>query len=259
MEKEKDQRAPTVTRKNKYRGPIIALTTTLLLAMATLGGAKALDKESIGITPADISAYEELISIKPIITDTISFETSLYESETTTINPPLSTEDIATPEENEDYAFIEYKDRSDSQKLHKAADLYWDTIEKYATMYGLDPELVLALATQERGVHSSQMDPGGATGLMQIQNSVWVNNNIKAYNFETQSYKTIKVTKEKLADCSTNIEMGCMILQNMIYAKDCNILAGLLSYNMGGGSVNKIINKYSEVSGISRQEILQKP
>lgn len=35
-------------------------------------------------------------------------------------------------------------------------------------MYGVDPALVLAVATQERGIHSSVTDTGGATGLMQI-------------------------------------------------------------------------------------------
>ena len=179
-------------------------------------------------------------TIEQIITSIPQFETA----------PPI------TEEYKDEYAIINYSDRSYSEKLETARALYGDIINKYATTYGLDPELVLALATQERGIHSNKKDPGGATGLMQIQNSVWVGHDLTAYNFNTESYETIKITKEKIEDCETNIKIGCMILQDMIRAKDYNIVAGLLSYNMGGYSVDKILARYQNVSGISRAQVL---
>ena len=90
----------------------------------------------------------------------------------------------------------------------------------------------------------------------QIQNGIWLDNEITAYNFNTNSYETVKVTKSKIENVDTNIKIGCMILQDMIHNKDYNILAGVLSYNMGGANVNKILKKHSEESGISRTDIL---
>lgn len=246
VEEQQKKHAPKVNRTNKYKGAIVAASTILFVSLvcATLSGAKS-PPEDIETPTISVSSSISDVSIepnKPILTSTTIFES------------PSTEEEIIPPEEN--YTFLEYEDRSDEDKLHNAADLYWDAIEKYANMYGLDPELVLALATQERGTHSSKMDDGGATGLMQIQNGIWIGNEITAYNFETESYETVKVTESKIQNCETNIKIGCMILQDMIHDKDYNILAGVLSYNMGGYNVNKIIKEYSEETGLSRSQIL---
>lgn len=240
-----EERASRVTRTNKYRGPLVFVTMLLVLAFAStiMSGATMAPKDTKAEAKTESSYHYNIDQEKqntPIITNTKTFESSTIE------------EDMETP----NYAFLEYEDRSDEEKLHTASSLYFDKIEKYADMYGLDPELVLALATQERGVHSSKTDSGGATGLMQIQNGVWLDNEITAYNFNTNSYETVKVTKSKIENIDSNIKIGCMILQDMIHDKDYNILAGVLSYNMGGVNVNKIIKKHSETSGLSREDIL---
>ncbi len=240
-----EERASKVTRTNKYRGPLVFVTTLLVLAFASaiMSGA-TMAPEAANIPNKPASSYSETYD-KDSQNSTISTDVPIYENATIE-------DDIDIPE----YTFLEYEDRSDEEKLHTASSLYFDKIEKYANMYGLDPELVLALATQERGVHSSQMDSGGATGLMQIQNGIWLDNEITAYNFNTDSYETVKVTKSKIENVDSNIKIGCMILQDMIHDKDYNILAGVLSYNMGGTNVNKIIKKHSETSGLSREDIL---
>ena len=130
-------------------------------------------------------------------------------------------------------------------------------MEDINNMYGLDPQLVLALATQERGVHSTTMDSGGATGLMQIQNSIWIGEKITAYNFITEKYETTTVTKEMVQSLDGNIELGCKILQNYISGKDYNIALGVASYNMGPTNITKVVNAYSEATGISREDILK--
>lgn len=242
---QKEERSSKVTRTNKYRGPLVFVTTLLVLAFASaiMSGA-AIAPEAAQTTGKPTSSYSETYN-KDSNNPTISTDVPIYEKATIE-------DDIEKP----DYAFLEYEDRSDEEKLHTASSLYFDKIEKYANMYGLDPELVLALATQERGIHSTETDRGGATGLMQIQNGIWLDNEITAYNFETQSYETVKVTKSKIENLDSNIKIGCMILQDMIHDKDYNILAGVLSYNMGGSNVNKIIKKHSETSGLSRDDIL---
>jgi len=244
-----EERAPTVTRQNKYRGPILLTATALLIiaVSSTMMGHTTFPEDIEEQSSYSITLQQDQPSIIPaehnnVVVDTLAFKTSQIEN-----NQPAT---------EENYAFLYYNDRSSDDKHHTAAQLYWDTIEKYANMYGLDPELVLALATQERGVHSSVMDAGGATGLMQIQNSVWLGFSITAYNFENQAYETTQVTKDKIEDCDTNIKIGCMILQDTIRAKDYNILAGVLSYNMGGSNVNKILKKHAETNGLSYDEII---
>lgn len=240
---QKEERASKVTRKNKYRGPLVFVTTLLVLAFASaiMSGA-TMAPEAAQNSGKPASSYSENYDKESKSPD-ISTDVPIFEA-------PIIEDDI--PE----YTFLEYEDRSDEEKLHTASTLYFDKIEKYADMYGLDPELVLALATQERGIHSSEKDAGGATGLMQIQNGIWLDNEVTAYNFNTNSYETVKVTKSKIENVDTNIKIGCMILQDMIHDKDYNILAGVLSYNMGGTNVNKILKKHSEETGISRADIL---
>jgi hypothetical protein len=101
------------------------------------------------------------------------------------------------------------------------------------------------------------MDPGGATGLMQIQNSVWVGNDVSAYNFETGKVETLRVTEDRIQDVSYNIRIGCMILQNTMEYMKYNTLAGIQCYNMGYGNMMKILNACSKDTGRSVDEILK--
>ena len=119
--------------------------------------------------------------------------------------------------------------------------------------------MVTAVATQERGVHSSVMDKGGATGLMQIQNSVWVGHEVSAYNFDTGKKERFEVTNEMLGNVETNIKIGCMILQNAMEYMNYNVLAGIQCYNMGYGNMNKILTECAMKNGTTKQAILNDP
>ena len=151
---------------------------------------------------------------------------------------------------------LDYEDRSNTDKAIIAKEKYGDIIDKYAQSYGLDSRLVLAIATQERGVHSDQMDPGGATGLMQIQNAVWVDNEISAYNFELGKEESFIVKKDMLSDVDKNIQIGCMALQNNMQYMNYNIIAAIQCYNMGYGNMIKILDAYAKDKGITREEVL---
>lgn len=155
------------------------------------------------------------------------------------------------------YNMLGIKDETDTTKAEKTKDLYYDIIEKYANMYGLDPSIMLAIATQERGVHSNEVDSGGAIGLMQVQVSVWNGNDIKVYNYETESYETIHITLDKLRDINFNIKVGCAIYQNYLNQMQGNKIAAIQTYNMGPGSVNKIINSYCYATGKTKDEVLK--
>ena len=146
--------------------------------------------------------------------------------------------------------YIDYDDRSETTKA-KNAHKYEDVIDKYADMYGLDGKLMLALATQERGEHGTVMDAGGATGLMQIQNSVWRNASLTAYNFDTNSWEKIVVDESKLSDLNYNVKVGCMIFQNYLNHNDCNVLQTIQSYNMGVNAVGRVVDQYAKDNNIS--------
>lgn len=151
---------------------------------------------------------------------------------------------------------ISYDDKSNTEKAVVTKKYYGDLIKKYSKQYGLDPKIVTAIATQERGIHSSVKDPGGAIGLMQIQIGAWRGLNLSAYNYETKRLETITVDEEKIDDINYNIKVGCMIFQNNIKEMKNNILAAIQCYNLGCTNMNKILDEYSKDTGRSKDAIL---
>lgn len=147
--------------------------------------------------------------------------------------------------------------RSNDEKAIKAKELYYGKIQKYSNKYGLDPDIVCAIATQERGIHSSIKDNGGAIGLMQIQVSVWHDKTIEVFDYEENKMKTIYITEEKLKDIDFNIEVGCAVFQDCLNHMKGNVIAALQSYNTGPYAVDDIIKKYCDVSGKTKLQILE--
>ena len=148
---------------------------------------------------------------------------------------------------------------SDSEKLEYVKEHYGDIIDKYANTYGLDSNLITAIATQERGKHSDVVDSGGAIGLMQIQVGVWDGHYVTAYNYDTGKEETVEISLEKLKDVNFNIKIGCMIFQSYLKEMDDNVIAAIQSYNMGTGSVKKIIVTYATASGKTYDAIISNP
>ena len=233
-----------VTRKNKHVGlKIVAAGLTLLYIGAVIAS-------NIPENKNDNIPYTETTSYTEFIETTGPTDSILEKSDLTFVQDIVDIEDdcINIP--------ITYEDNSQTEKARIAKAYYYSTIEKYAKRYGLDPKLVMGIATQERGIHSETMDSGGATGLMQIQNSVWVGKELTAYNYEEGKYDTVKITKEDLSDVFKNIRYGCMIFQNCIKQMDSNMIAAIQCYNMGYGNMMKIFNSYSCECGKSIEEIL---
>lgn len=266
-----------VKRKNKYSNKRIA---ALGLALIVIGGcaftqkvqSKASDnKKSTSITYLNTTNDTDLSNIE--INDngnikkiSIDYATQINIDESKNIEDiskeVTSIENIDNiilnndEDSNEMSVFIDYTDRSTTEKAYKTQSNYGNIIKKYADVYGHDYRLVTAIATQERGVHSPTMDIGGATGLMQIQNSVWVGEKVSAYNFETNSIETITVSLNDLSNVETNIKIGCMILQNAMQYMDYNILAGIQCYNMGYGNMKKILNECARANNKTVKEVL---
>ena len=151
---------------------------------------------------------------------------------------------------------IDFDNRTDSSKYIKAKELYSDLITKYAKRYGIDPNLMLAVATQERGIHSEVIDSDGGYGLMQIQYSQWINKNIQVFNYETNSYETLNITTDMIKNLETNIKLGCMIMQDNLNRLNNNPLLSLQAYNYGFPCASACISAYAKDNNLSYKEAI---
>lgn len=234
-----------VKRTNKHTGKkVIAAGLTILMLYAVGNNLIKKQDEVIDLTNKD--SYSTQVNLND---ENINLSTNLKQS--------IEFMNLSVKDEIPSIT-LNYPDWSNEKKANTVKAYYGDMISKYAKMYGIDPKLAIAVATQETdtGIHRSTMDDGGATGLMQIQNDVWLGEYVTAYNFETKEVESIKVTKNNIGQVEYNIKMGCMILQNAMEYMDHNVLAAIQCYNMGCGNVNKILDAYSKYSGKSRKSIL---
>ena len=237
----KNTKKKKVTRKNKHAGKKIVVTSIIIILI--LSTTYAFKSEVKALFDEE---WKNIVSVEGLKESSIN-----YSDETIASIDPVYEEITKVS--------IDYGDRSETDKAHKTKAYYGDLIEKYSKRYGVDSNLVLAIATQERGVHGTTIDKDGAIGLMQIQYNVWVGERISAYNFETGKRETFIVDDEKLADIDYNIKVGCMYLQNCMEYMDYNTVAAVQCYNMGDGNMGKILKAYSADCGKSVKEILSDP
>ena len=147
------------------------------------------------------------------------------------------------------YSF-DYEDRSNSEKSNYAKENYTDLVNKYATTYGLDSKLVMAILTQENAYNEINNSNIGANGVMQIE-SIWNGYEISAYNYETGNVDKERIDSSSLVNPEYAIKIGCMILNNKYYlngniTKDEVIIATVISYNKGITAICNLINNYGK-------------
>lgn len=152
-----------------------------------------------------------------------------------------------------------YEDRSNNPNIENARR-YEDTFKKYADMYGLDKDLLMAIAAQESsGDHYNNLNsnqPG--KGIMQIE-YVHIGETLSAHNYETNTEDSIKVDMNTLSDLDSNIKVGAMILRNCIDNYNCNIPLSLQTYNFGPGNINKVLNACSSDKGVDINSLKDDP
>lgn len=271
------QKPKKVQRKNKHGKKIVALAMTgavILLGQSITKQIKNVEKTEKLIPEKEIEeivedvnietqgAFEDIKVESTIVekeTKKEEYETRKEEkTETTKQQEPESTKEVKytyTPQKmnnyyqdnnsNYDYKIsINFQDERDNEKYQFVEDNYSYLIEKYADIYGVDAKLVKAIATQERGHHSSVIDPGGGIGLMQVQYNVWVGHELTSYNFELGDYETLVVDGEKLQDLEYVIKIGTKILRHYLERADYNVAAATFGYNKGITGVVATANNY---------------
>lgn len=258
-----------VNRTNKYIGRQIITGALVLGVLSTIVGIevsrnKKIDKEDpkenttsvVEMTEPTTSIEYEVPREVEFLVDNVSYGRPEQKQEITLENVDNKKNDLLEESSNIEIV-IPYEDRSNTEKARLTKTYYGSTIEKCAKTYGIDPKIMIAIATQERGVHSGEMDRGGATGLMQLQNAVWIGKNITAYNYDLGKYETVFVDKNKLSDVFYNIKIGCMYFQNCMNYMNNNVLAAIQCYNYGYGNMQTVLDYYSFNSGKTKKEILE--
>ena len=229
-----------VKRQNAFKRAVVI---SGVLAIGFVGV-----KTMTNIKKNDVYIPTDDITIENQVDNEITENDSIVFEEPEVLEKPEVVEDT-TPKVN-----IDFDNRTDSSKFIKAKELYSDLITKYANRYGVDPNLMLAVATHERGVHSDIMDSGGALGLMQVQYSVWVNKNIQVFNYETNSYETLNITDQMIRNVEGNIRLGCMIMQDNLNRLNNNPLLSLQAYNYGYPCASACVSAYAKDNNLSYKE-----
>lgn len=237
-----------VVRKNKYSKTRI-IAGGLALIMLTASSIGLIKKNNNSKNDIKDESIEEFVDNENNIEDNFVVEQSTKEFTN------MQNNDIEYEPKIETISIC-YLDRSDTDKAYITKAYYSELIENNAKKYGLDKNLILAIATQERGIHSNSKDVGGATGLMQIQNAVWVNETVTAFNFETNKEETQKITSDNICDVYSNVKIGCMIYQNCLKYMNYNTIAATQCYNMGYGNMMKILTAYAKDNNKTVEDVL---
>ena len=160
---------------------------------------------------------------------------------------------------------IDVENISNGVKSRNVIDNYKDTIEIYAQKWGLSPNFITSIITQESG--------GNEANLMQIVFNSWRDQVVTAYNFNDNTYQSIVLTdnpgkynnnimcisREDLNNPKTNISVGTIILTHSLRAFNYNIPLAMTAYNFGIGNVNKVLDVTAYHTGISKQQLINNP
>lgn len=200
---------------------------------------------------ASVSETEELVYEEEI-------EQNPIDVEPITSTEPI-TEEAPILEESNDVNYYDMgndnivnfsaEDKSDDF-YDEITSKYGDSINKYASMYGIDPNLIVAIISQENPTYKKNNSSSGAYGLMQVEN-IWNNKELTCYNKEQNCYETIIVDTSKVnSDADYSIKVGCMIFASTAEAinKRTNLTdaeafqATLIAYNKGITVTTKVLN-----------------
>ena len=156
---------------------------------------------------------------------------------------------------------LEYESRAytDRNLLVRNNEETMAAIKKYANKYMIDENLVMAIASQERGTHSQTMDDGGGLGIMQVQ--VAVHPDGSAFNTVINDNGNIKKSQfvyhhNEYITLDGNIEAGCALLQYYLNYFNGNMAMAVYAYNSGQGPVNNAIVAYASETGLSYESIM---
>lgn len=148
-----------------------------------------------------------------------------------------------------------------SSSNFKNAMQHFNLFEKYGNMYGVDPYLLVAIASQESsGRHDKYISQSrcasAGCGIMQIEQPGKTITQAVAFNQETKKTDVVTVTYSNAVDLEQNIKIGAMLQSARMKAQQYNILIGLQSYNYGPSAFNKALQAYCNEVGKTRDQVI---
>ena len=197
------------------------------------------------------TSNENVIIDTPVIdAEKISYEDGIIIPEEEVIENTELSQMLQTDEFH-----FSYTDRTDYENITNAKR-YEDIFITYGNMYGVDPNILMAIAAQENcGKHYEALNNAYATGIMQIERSANLNSTVTAYNVQTGQMDSIYVTQEAIEDLETNIRIGAMIFRNKLEEYNYNIPLALQSYNFGSGNMANSLAMCSDIENIPMDEL----
>lgn len=234
--------------RNKSRNIVIgsALAVTIILALGRLAYQHHQNTNTSNNDDAIIGSISEEIKSENETLDGF-FENEINVTEDEPENIQNENYD-AIQEQTENFHYYD-SEIGDSKALENAYE-YDEIFTKYENKYGIDKTLLCAIAAQESSGKQSASNNGKSFGLMAIEKSQWENQTVKAYNFETKEYETIKIDYDKVInDADYNVMIGTAIFQQYFYATvnsglipDEELLAYTAQrYNMGPKCMQDIL------------------
>lgn len=226
--------------KNKERLATLALTGVVLLS-------------SVGIIK-NVSSKDDVLENNP--NEIVSVEEDIVVDEIIAQNNIVDVFESTFPVGNQIDEFT-----SNLTVGFKEAGHY-EPFEDYSSDYGVDPNLLLALATTETGLDHSNTIPGGyrfngcGYGIMQVED-VNIGSTVSAYNYNTKQTDSIEITEEKLIDYETNVQIGTVMFKNCLDKYNGNIYLTIQSYNYGISMMDRIIDIYAAELGVTPEDVMK--
>lgn len=200
---------------------------------------------------ASVSETEELVYEEEIEQNPIDVEPITSTEPITNETPILEESNDVNYYDMGNDNIVNFSAEDKSDDFYEAiTSTYGDSINKYASMYGIDPNLIVAIISQENPTYKKNNSSSGAYGLMQVEN-IWNNKELTCYNKEQNCYETIIVDTSKVnSDADYSIKVGCMIFASTAEAinKRTNLTdaeafqATLIAYNKGITVTTKVLN-----------------
>lgn len=264
---QKDKHRNEVVRNLKVTCGKVACGTLIVTLLGTAAGALHKQHTNSNNFTNNI-ATEDFINEIPINLEAVSddfdeeYDQMIDELETV-VDEYTESQNTIIEEKPIDTAYLRYDDLTNTNTYIGAYEDYYSIVEKYANKWGISPNIIMAMLTQESA--------GKKVNLMQIQFDSWHDQVLTEYDFVNGRYQSIVltdtpekyagqnitvITREDLNNKVTNISVSCVILRYCLEQMDFNVLAAIQAYNLGCPNMDKVMNETSRNVGVSVDDLL---
>ena len=243
--KDKDKINKIMKKNNTFEKKAIAVGVSVVLALSGATGLLLANNEGVKLDKDTSKTHDgkkiESISEEKNDKNTLKVGNDVYEVEDTTFT---------------------YDDYTNTPKYLEVKSKYENLCNEIGTKYGVSPELLLAMITQESG--------GIFSNLMQVEFYNCADEVLTVDNFVTGEKDSFVLTTDKtkydssitaidpdmFEDSYYNVTIGCVLLQKVAKDLDYNVAMAIQGYNYGIGNMHTILNNASKDLGVSVESLI---